>query len=799
MNKSICPRGHERRGAYVGSRSTVSRWATGKVLSLSILALSLVAGAAQAHDDDSGSADLRQYISDQVGGIRKLQVPARNEDIPVPPDDPARPGRFKTTEAKRYLGKLLFHDPVRSARVNINTGQPLDLPAGTALGGTLNASDPNVQAIANAQRQDTSCGSCHIGEAATKSGERLNFASGAEGRGYTDQRGNFFPRRRPQSILTQLRNAPIFPGDALVDALPTLTDIYIDANGQRTVTTPALFYHQPQPQALLATGRLDQLDSVGRQAMSVIGFAFNNRLLFGGLGGEAGSTPGSLNPLNDPAGENMTLLLLDAHRMLNFQSAELLNNRTFVKLFRDAFPEEAAQADAANDPTILVNDQTEFRAQATFLRTVVTRNTPFDRFLGGDDHALTAGQRRGAMLFFTPAANGQGGAGCFSCHSGPMLNKQPDDPDVAGIGRFVERNFINVGIGDPPLQALNALARGRLDPTRLGKDGFPYHAEDTGRQEVTHNPNDAFKFRALTLRQLRDARTFFHNGSLSKVRDVVEYFNAGIPQDATAGAARTLSRRFTNPRGPGYPRGLGLTKRQVDDLTDFIENALYDPAFVRFDPKSSTDTFQPNVRDLTYSRYRPDLAALGAKDGFMPSGRAIDNNDPLSRRDQGLEFLDVTSQAVISDVGHEGGEDTLKITNVGPTVIDTHLLVIVNGLRQGVRLLDASGTTRSGAPYRRLFLRDGVLKPGESVRVTLRFGGPGANKQTYTLQLLPGHGEPQIANCRCSRFSAGPLRARFLIGGGPNDGSQTAAVRRLALGCFVLSQSDTRARYLIWR
>ena len=53
--------------------------------------------------------------------------------------------------------------------------------------------------------------------------------------------------------------------------------------------------------------------------------------------------------------------------MLNFQSAELLNNRTFVKLFRDAFPEEAAQADAANDPTILVNDQTEFRAQATFL------------------------------------------------------------------------------------------------------------------------------------------------------------------------------------------------------------------------------------------------------------------------------------------------------------------------------------------------------------------------------------------------------------------------------------------------
>ena len=123
--------------------------------------------------------------------------------------------------------------------------------------------------------------------------------------------------------------------------------------------------------------------------------------------------------------------------MLNFQSAALLKIPAFVKLFRDAFPQEAAMADAANDLTLLVNDQTEFRAQATFLRTVVTRNTAFDRFLAGDSGALTEGQRRGARLFFTPATNGQGGAGCFTCHSGPMLNKQVNDPDVAGIGQFV--------------------------------------------------------------------------------------------------------------------------------------------------------------------------------------------------------------------------------------------------------------------------------------------------------------------------------------------------------------------------
>jgi cytochrome c peroxidase len=440
--------------------------------------------------------------------------------------------------------------------------------------------------------------------------------------------------------------------------------------------------------------------------------------------------------------------------MLNFQSAELLKIPAFVKLFRDAFPIEAMMADNAQpkpDLRLLVNDVTEFRAQATFLRTMVTRNTAFDRFLAGDNGALTEGQRRGARLFFTAATNGQGAAGCFTCHSGPMLNKQTNDPDVAGIGAFVEENFFNVGIGDHPVQALNALARGHLNPSNLGKDGFPYHAEDTGRQEITHDPNnnDAFKFRALTLRQLKDARTFFHNGSFTKVRDVVEYFNAGVPQDPTAGAAPTLSARFTNPRGLGYPRGLGLSEQQVDDITDFLENALYDPAFVHFDPKSSTDTLQPNERDLNYSKYRPDLAALGAKDGFMLSGLAIDDNDPLSRRDQGLEFLDVTSQATVERIAsNSNGErqtDQYKITNKSDSVIDTHLLVIVRGLPHENGLQNATGTTHSGDPYIRVFLPDGVLHPGQSIVQTLileRKGGNNAQLVSYVIDLQSGQGNP---------------------------------------------------------
>jgi len=483
---------------------------------LTALAVSLFCGGVAIAHEGNGPTQLREFIDEQVGGIEKLMVPANDADLPQArlPDgsDASADPRFETTEAKRYLGKQLFHDPIRTARI---------LPQ---FGGVL------------ATKQTASCGSCHQGESASKAGTLFNFAVGGEGRSYTDAAGNFIPRRRPRvDILPKLRDTPLFPGDALVDELPTLTDIYAIAGA----SSPARGRKLPPPGALLRTGRLDALDSVARNAPAVLGAAFNNRLLMGGFAGEPDASPGGLNPFNFPAQESVALLLLDAHRMLEFQSAELQKFATYRKLFRDAFPEEAAQADAKGDLNLLINDITVLRATATFMRTVVTRDTPWDRFLAGDDRALSSKQRRGAKLFFTKAD--EGGAGCYSCHSGPMLNKQVNDPDVAGVGRFVEENFYNLGLGDHPLQALNRVAK--KDPNFL----------DDGRREITGRDDDAYKFRVLTLRQLKDARLFFHNGSFMRVRDVVQYFNAGVPQNAQSGAASTLTTRFTNPR-PGPER-----------------------------------------------------------------------------------------------------------------------------------------------------------------------------------------------------------------------------------------------------
>jgi hypothetical protein len=287
---------------------------------------------------------LRQFIGEQVGGIQKLIVPDNNH-LPQPrlPDgtltsDPA----FATTEAKRYLGKLTFFDPVTTARI---------IPS---FGGVL------------ATKQTGSCGSCHLGEVAGKSGTLINLNVGGEGRSYTDASGNFIPRRRPRiDILPRLRDTPLFPGDALVDALPTLTDVYLvpPPPGHTEVDDPARGEKLPTPLQLLATGRLDALDSVGRNVPNMVGVAFNNRQLLGGFAGEIDALPGALNPFNFPAQENVAQLLLDAHRMadndprigtVRFESAALEQVAAFRKLFRDAFPRRPPWRRAAYQNILLL-------------------------------------------------------------------------------------------------------------------------------------------------------------------------------------------------------------------------------------------------------------------------------------------------------------------------------------------------------------------------------------------------------------------------------------------------------------
>lgn len=620
---------------------------------------------------------LRNALIARVGSVEKLRVPALNKDLPQPmlADGVTVDPRFAITEAKRYLGKQLFFDPVRSNRIR-----------------------PEEGGLASTARTG-SCGSCHLGEVAGKAGQVINLHLGGEGRGFTDATGVFHVRRR---LLA-----------GLVDVIPTGVQEIV--NG-----------------VILKDGRFDAVDSVPRLSPSMIGFAFNTRLLLGGKAGQPAGDPN--NPHGLPAGENLAEIAFDAHRMLETQKNAVQESAVYVKLFQDAFPSEAATFAVSHSPDDLINDDTIERAVAAFLRSVVTRNTPWDRFLAGDDLALTKPQIRGGLLFVRDIADG--GANCISCHSGPALNKQLGDES----GKLVEENFFNLGVGDQPLQELAAFALG--DPNH----------HDIGRGEITGRPEDNFKFRVLTLRQLKESGgQLMHSALFRTVREVVEYFNAGVPQEPVAEAAGNVTPRFTSPRGPGK-QGLGLSARDVDDLVDFLENALYDPAFARFNPTSTTDAFELQERDLKYSAFRPDLASLGAIDGLMASGLCSSSNDALTRRDRGLEFMDVTPmlqvnrRSVVRDDSNQTQTHNLTLTNISSDTVDTHLLVCFMTMTPGVDVMNAEGRTTktpiSGVPYVRVFVPGGEISPGDSVDISLKFRANVGTNIQYTLDMISGQGKP---------------------------------------------------------
>lgn len=150
----------------------------------------------------------------------------------------------------------------------------------------------------------------------------------------------------------------------------------------------------------------------------------------------------------------------------------------YVFLFQAAFPEVEAPEDiriahAANAIAAFV--ETAFRSH----------DSPFDRYLEGDEEALGPAERRGMALFY-------GEAGCAGCHSGPL---QTDH-------RF------------------HALA---LPPLGPGKGDPPQGRGDLGRYRVTGDPGDRYAFRTPSLRNVALTGPWGHNGAYATLEGVVRH------------------------------------------------------------------------------------------------------------------------------------------------------------------------------------------------------------------------------------------------------------------------------------
>ena len=132
----------------------------------------------------------------------------------------------------------------------------------------------------------------------------------------------------------------------------------------------------------------------------------------------------------------------------------------------------------ASEPTIFDVG----RALASYVRTIEAGDTPYDRYLAGDDGALGAAAQRGLVLF-------NGTARCNSCHAGALLT---------------DGQFHNTGV---------AWRTGELT--------------DEGRARVTHRPADRGAFKTPTLREVARTAPYMHDGSLSTLHAVVEFYDRG--------------------------------------------------------------------------------------------------------------------------------------------------------------------------------------------------------------------------------------------------------------------------------
>jgi cytochrome c peroxidase len=160
------------------------------------------------------------------------------------------------------------------------------------------------------------------------------------------------------------------------------------------------------------------------------------------------------------------------------------------------------------------------KAIASWERTLLAADAPFDRWhYGRDSEALTPTQKRGFVLF---AGKGK----CNRCHS---VNEE--------FALFTDQSFHNTGIGyrrdveevrskSPVLVEISPNVFVPVARKVVQQVGQSRRA-DQGRFEVTHEPNDKWRFKTPTLRNVALTAPYMHDGSLRTLKDVVRYYNRG--------------------------------------------------------------------------------------------------------------------------------------------------------------------------------------------------------------------------------------------------------------------------------
>ncbi|HNE04072.1 MAG TPA: cytochrome c peroxidase, partial [Anaerolineales bacterium] len=257
--------------------------------------------------------------------------------------------------------------------------------------------------------------------------------------------------------------------------------------------------------------------------------------------------------------------------------AEIKAIPEYVDLFEKAF----GSSDAVTFENVTY-------AIAAFERSLVTNNSPFDRYAAGDVNALTPSQRRGLGLFRSAATR------CFECHAAPT---------------FADESFSVTGVPDLP--------------------GQPH---DEGRKAIEPSGLDG-AFKAPTLRNIALTAPYMHNGVFNTLEEVVDFYAKGGGRDAGVADVDI------------HVLGFELTEQEKADLVNFLY-ALTDESNLPEIPTSVPSGLDV-VKKLEPVQARQVVSEINAAESAAGS---TSTHEPVTLRvEPGQTIQEVVDQALPGD------------------------------------------------------------------------------------------------------------------------------------------------------
>lgn len=231
----------------------------------------------------------------------------------------------------------------------------------------------------------------------------------------------------------------------------------------------------------------------GRQSPTVYNTAFNPLQFWDGRAGSLEEQ--AIGPIHNP------VEMAETHEHVVPKIAK-------IKGYRDIFQKVFGTG---------VSLQAIAEAVAAFERTIISRNSAFDKFVLGEAKALNESAKRGMDLFTSKAR-------CILCHNGP---------------NFTDNQFHNLGVP-------------QVGPQK----------EDLGRYNITLRESDKGAFKTPTLRSITETAPYMHDGAFATLEEVIDFLDKG-------GEA--------NPQLSHLMKPLGLSPQEKTDLIAFLQALTGEP------------------------------------------------------------------------------------------------------------------------------------------------------------------------------------------------------------------------------